>query len=111
MLLPVHDTPGRLRFVLPAIRGDQRRAAMLRARMRALDGVAEASANPLTGSLIVHYRGAAAREAILGAVSAMVPSGPSQEAKPANALADLLAKAIAERLVEHALRLAVAAAI
>lgn len=87
---------------------------MARARMRAIDGVISASANPLTGSLIVHYRGAATRESILAAVAEFRPNPVIPEStgdRHAGKLADILANAIAERIIEHALRLAVAAAI
>ena len=115
MLLPVHDIHGRLRFTLAAIRGDRRRTASLRARVRAIEGVSNATANPLTGSLIVQYDGARrTRERIL----ASLDGGPSALPEPAamvipcaGTLAEILAKAVAERMVEHAIRIALAAVI
>lgn len=114
MVVPAHDIPGRLRFSLPLLRADRRRAAVARTRVGAIPGVTSASANPLTGSLIVLYHpDAAKREAILAAVAEFRPaaaSGETARERRARKLAEILANAIAERLVEHVIRAAVAVA-
>lgn len=115
MIHPIHDIPGRLRFILPALRRDRRRAAAVRARMRAIEGVTSASANPLTGSLVVHYAGAAAtRENIVASLAefdpGIVPAEPASAVR-ARAVADMLAEAVVGRIIERALRAAVAAVI
>lgn len=115
MVLPVHDVPGRLRFALPVLRANRRGAAVLRARVRAIAGVTSASANPLTGSLIVRYDGTdATRQKIAASLvtfgSDIPPPQPARAAR-ANAIADTVAQAIVERIVESALRVAVAAVI
>lgn len=115
MVLPVHDIPGRLRFILPVLRGDRRQAAALRARMRAVEGVTSALANPLTGSLTVKYiRAEATRKRILANLAEFGPAiAPPESARSARtrAMADQLANAIVERIVEGVLRAAVAAVI
>jgi heavy-metal-associated domain-containing protein len=115
MVLPVHDIPGRLRFVLPALRANRRGAAGLRARVRAIDGVTSASANPLTGSLIVRYDGThATREEIAASLLHFAPDIPRREppgAGRASAIADIVVNAIVERIVESAVRVALAAVI
>jgi hypothetical protein len=115
MVLPIHDTPGRLRFRIRPIKGDRRSAAALRARMEAIEGVAAASANPLTGSLLVHHDGApATRERILGSLGGFEPEpvAPAFALGPrAAAVTDALTTAVVERVIEHALRAAVAAVI
>jgi hypothetical protein len=123
MIILVHDVPGRLRFFAPRVKRDQRAAAALRRRARAVPGVAAASANPLTGSLLVHHDGAlATRARILDALEvadlgpALAPPRrePIRAAAPSpttrgDAIAELVANAVAERLVERALRMAVSA--
>jgi hypothetical protein len=124
MIILVHDVPGRLRFFAPRVKRDQRAAAALRRRARAVPGVAAASANPLTGSLLVHHDGAlATRARILDALEvadlgpALAPPPrrePIRAAAPSpttrgDAIAELVANAVAECLVERALRMAVSA--
>lgn len=115
MVLPVHDIPGRLRFIFPILRGNHRRAAALRARMRGVEGVTSASANPRTGSLIVKYiRAEATRDRIVASLVDFEPGiAPPETARAAQApaMADRLADAIVERIVEGILRAAVAAVI
>jgi hypothetical protein len=64
-----HDIPGRLRFVAPALKGDDRRAAALCVHLRRLPAVQALQFNVLTGSVLVAYDGLAqGREAILRAL-------------------------------------------
>jgi hypothetical protein len=51
----LHWVPGRLRLRSAALRGHPERAAELEARLRSRPGVRSASANPLTGSVLVLY--------------------------------------------------------
>lgn len=114
MLIPVHDIPGRLRFRLDPLRGDSRKAAMLCARVRAIEGVRSASVNPLTGSLIVCHDGSAeVRRNILAALDAIGPrpAAASRTAGVEATLADILAGAIADRIIERVLRAAVTAVV
>jgi heavy-metal-associated domain-containing protein len=125
MIILVHDVPGRLRFFAPRVKRDQQAAAALRRRARAVPGVAAASANPLTGSLLVHHdRALATRARILDALEVADP-GPALAPPPSrrepiraaapspatrgDAIAEFVANAVAEHLVERAVRMAVAA--
>ena len=51
----VHALPGRLRVKLAAIKKAPAAAKELEQRLRQEPGVARAIANPLTGSVLVHY--------------------------------------------------------
>ena len=119
----VHDVPGRLRFGSPNLKGGHRQAAELRDRVRALNGVTEANLNPVTGSLIIHYESTqGVREAILRALEALVQGpiaavpGPvlgraPERGRQLTELAGIIGDMLAERLVEGAVRMMVAALI
>ena len=65
----VHDIPGRLRLVAPALRNKPDGIAMLRARLGQLDAVRAIHFNTLSGSVIVEYvTRTGSREAVLGAL-------------------------------------------
>ncbi|MBV8613694.1 MAG: hypothetical protein JOY66_07945 [Acetobacteraceae bacterium] len=104
----LHELPGRLRAREPAIKAHPARAAALAADLRELPGVFRASANPVTGSVVVEHHGA--RGAILGALGI---DPESTSAAPSASLSfrplEALAAAVAERLLERALRAAVTA--
>jgi len=51
----VHDIPGRLRLVAPALKNKPGWAAMLRARLASLDAVHAIHFNAMTDSVIVEY--------------------------------------------------------
>lgn len=51
-----HAVPGRIRFVLPALRGADGGAPPWIADLAALPGVLAASANSVSGSITVHYQ-------------------------------------------------------
>jgi hypothetical protein len=106
----VHDLPGRVRFSIGGIKGHPVRASAVAARLLDLPGVLAARANPLTGSLIVEHDGVPGRrEAVLSAVEA---SGPVVLARHRESgIAEMLATALVERLLERALHAAVAAII
>jgi Heavy metal associated domain 2 len=106
----LHELPGRLRAREPAIKGHPARAAALAADLRKLPGVIWVSANALTGSVVVEHHGA--RSAIFGVLgigpeSASAVSTPPPMSGPLEAFAAW----VAERLLERALRAAVAALI
>ncbi|HYZ31251.1 MAG TPA: hypothetical protein VE684_03090 [Crenalkalicoccus sp.] len=122
MMILVHDVPGRLRFEAPRAKRDLRAAAMLRRRARSIDGVTSATVNPVTGSLVLRYDGffttRAQILASLGAQERPVAASPISMARPerrlaltprGEAIAEMIADLIAKRLVDHAVKVAVAA--
>jgi hypothetical protein len=54
-VIVVSETPGRVRFQVASLRGDQARAAQLEARLRRLAGVRQATVSAVTGSALVEY--------------------------------------------------------
>ena len=82
--------------------------------MRAIPGVRSVAANAMTGSLLVHHDDAAETRAnILASLAAFGPTAAIAARVPGTSdkFADVLLNAIAERIIEHALRAAVAAVI
>ena len=74
------QTPGRVRIRLPAVRGSPPAAAAIAGRLERLAGVQQASANALTGSVLVRFdphRTDSAR--ILGALVDPLPPAPTEE--------------------------------
>jgi hypothetical protein len=120
-----HELPRRIRFSVPQLRGDRHGAAAFTARVRTIDGVAEADLIPLTGSLIVRHDGQpGTRERILHNLEeftqavtpqpaeALVAAGTAvAPAHSSHRIADMVADALAERLTERLVRVAVAALI
>jgi hypothetical protein len=120
MIQPVHELPRRLRFSVPHLRGDRRRAVALRARLRLLDGVTAVDPNPVTGSLIVHHDGGPeTRERILRNLAEFTraaaprrveplprPATAVAPARPDDRIAEAIADALAQRLAEHLARMA-----
>lgn len=106
----LHELPGRLRARQPAIKGHPARAAALAADLRTLSGVTRASANAVTGSVVVEHDGA--RGAILDrlGIGAQSASAAPTLFPMLNPLENL-AVSMAERLLERALRAAVTALI
>lgn len=51
----VHDTPGRLRVKIPALRGNPYMCHRVKDLVQDVDGVAEVSINSVTGSVLVSY--------------------------------------------------------
>ena len=119
MFLLVHEVPRRLRFAAPALKRNAAAGAAVCAGLRALPGVTYASANPYTGSVIVHHDGApATRLGVLSGIETVsLPAAGSAALGPAAAsarrrdLADRIAHAVAEHLLERMVRIAVAALI
>jgi hypothetical protein len=112
MLVLVHETPGRMRLLSAAAKGYPARAAMLAAQAHSLPGVVGASANPLTGSLIIRYDGGSHRRGeLLRALGARIPAPSERSAERARAWFDPIIDLLAERLAECVLRVAIAAMI
>jgi copper chaperone CopZ len=116
----VHEVPCRLRLRVHGLKHDRRRAALLRGRVAAVPGVAEADASPLTGSLIVVHDGqAATRERIAAALQAcghpVLPSAPAAPAAvhrgAAHAGVHPLLRIAAEALLERLMQAALAAVV
>ena len=109
----VHELPGRLRFSLPYLRRDGRRAATLRDRLAALPGVLAASASPLTGSVLVTHDGQiATREQVIATIEGSLPL-PSLD-RPAlqtSAAVHQVVHSLVETLLERALEALIAAVI
>jgi hypothetical protein len=64
-----HVLPGRLRLRVPSLAGDPEGCRNLAARFSNLQGIQAAEANPVTGSVLVHYDEQVVRpELIFGAV-------------------------------------------
>jgi hypothetical protein len=55
MIHCVHHVPGRMRVRSPRVKNNHRHAQALEQFLRGLDGVGEASASTVTGSVVVHY--------------------------------------------------------
>ena len=119
MFLLVHEVPGRLRFAAPALKRKAAAGAAVCAGLRELQGVSSASANPYTGSVIVHYDGAPATrlgvlshiETVALPAAGFAAPGPAVASARGRDLADRIAHAMAERLLEQMVRIAVAALI
>jgi hypothetical protein len=112
MLVLVHETPGRMRLLSAAAKGYPARAAMLAAQAHSLPGVVGASANPLTGSLVIRYDAAPQRRGeLLRALGARIPAPPESGAERMRAWLEPIVELLAERLAECVLRVAIAAMI
>jgi copper chaperone CopZ len=103
----LHAIDGRLRVRLSTLQGDRRAAAQLRRELRALSGVTDVEANPLTGSVLVNYDSEALSEDdILGALDveasevegARTAFAPSESASDGPKVRDV----VAEKMIEFA---------
>ena len=64
-----HSLPGRLRLRVPSLAGNQENCTSLATRFSGLSGIRAASANPVTGSVLLHYDKNTVRpEVLFGAV-------------------------------------------
>jgi Heavy metal associated domain 2 len=113
----VHEIPGRLRIIDHTIKNKRHVAENTCGRLRDIDGVISANANPLTGSLVVRYAADTdTRKRILASldmevVQEIVPVRARPMTAGANGLAGFIAEKLVERLAEHAVSLAFAALI
>lgn len=96
----VHHLPGRLRIRVAAIKGNTTRARGLESILQAKEGVATVEANPLTGSVLIHYDPAATT----GEALAAIVTG-DQVAAP---LAQIPEGLFTERLLQRVIRSAAA---
>ena len=113
-----HDIPGRLRVILPDLKGDRRRAASLRAQLRRQAAEQNVHINPLTGSVLIEYDGSgAARTAIIDALESAGyrlarPTPPRPDAAgPYDRVASAVAGTVLNWMVKRALHGALAALI
>ncbi|HEY3908623.1 MAG TPA: hypothetical protein VGM07_01880 [Stellaceae bacterium] len=114
MTLYIHHVPGRLRLRIARLKASPRACDDALAAIAEIPGVVDASANPDTGSLLIHYdRHRAAPEALWRALcdhglargeSAIRTGGPAMRAmfrdQPANGPADQIFRAVARVVVE-----------
>ncbi len=103
MVAYLHHVPGRLRLKLPSLKGDSEIAAAVERDLAVIPGVTAAIANPVTGSLIIHYRHREiAAEDLWAALQALglVAGGMSESAPERRHSADPVLAALAPRLVK-----------
>lgn len=51
----IHHVPGRLRVRTGAVKGSEEKAASVKALLQSASGVCSVAANPITGSVTIHY--------------------------------------------------------
>ena len=112
----VHELPHRIRYVVEALRHDETRAVLLRARIAALPGVAAVGASALTGSLTIAHDGRSGTRAHIAASLAQagyaVQAAIRPRAHPGTGGAGRrLLHVAAQTLVEHAVRATLVAVI
>ena len=116
----VHDLPGRLRFVLPALKGGGPAADALCARLRQQHAVRDVTIRAVTGSLLVIYEALpGARDGVLHALhtagvgiapqAACRASASPNQGDAGGRLAGTLMKAAFHFMIDHALQGAIAA--
>jgi len=100
----VHALPGRVRIKVAAIKKAPELALQVEQTLRQEPGVAEAVANPVTGSVLVHYD--PMRTAPPALLARLEPYGLSPTSPVSSSLADFsnqLSKAVGKELVKIAL--------
>jgi hypothetical protein len=55
VVLSIHHVPGRLRLTAARFKGNPAALRVARRHVLAIDGVSDAAANPVTGSLLIRY--------------------------------------------------------
>ena len=101
-----------MRLLFAAAKRHPARAVLLAAQARSLPGVIGASANPLTGSLVVRYDPVPQRRCeLLRALGARRPAPAERGAESTPGWSGPIIDLIAERLAEHLLRAAITAII
>jgi hypothetical protein len=107
MVHAVHHVAGRLRVRNPAIKRNAAAAARYCDVVRCLPGVWGATANAVTGSVVIRYdhRFTTHRE-LLGLLGAK----PLRH-RPGDRLAEKIGQALVERMIEHSARALIAALI
>jgi hypothetical protein len=100
----VHALPGRMRVKLTAIKKAPAAAKELEEALRREPGIAEAVANPVTGSMLVHYD--PQRTSMQAILTRLAPHGLLTTTAAPGPLADLsnqLGKELGKELVKLAL--------
>jgi copper chaperone CopZ len=106
-----HVLQGRLRIKVAGVKGSPEGAARVEAHLASIDGVFAVAANPMTGSVLVHYDPAAVRQGdIVEALRALgcLPY-PTGDLPPRGKLLLRLAGAVAQAATEAALQQALGA--
>lgn len=104
-----HHVPGRVRLRSAALKGDVRACEQARHHLAQIGGVKKASANPITGSVLLQYEPnllslgkvvgvLAAHGAVLRATDPETEAGGTWADKLASAVMDWVVNALAERL-------------
>jgi hypothetical protein len=60
-----HSMPGRVRFVVPSLVGDEQRGTALREKVESLPGIRAVEVSPVTGSVLISYREEAVQAELL----------------------------------------------
>jgi copper chaperone CopZ len=112
MSLLAHEVPGRLRFVVSRLRRDPRAAALYRRDLRAVPGVHAVRVSVVTGSVTVLHDGRRqTRDEVVGHVNREAPGTfvtVRQMPAVTHDVPGLIADALAKRIVEMVVRVAVA---
>lgn len=113
----VHELPFRVRYVVDALRHDETRAVLLRARIAALPGIAAVEASALTGSLTIAHDGRSGTRAQIAASLAEAGYAVQAAIRPramhrgTGGAGRHLLHIAAQTLVEHAVRATLVAVI
>lgn len=111
----IHNTPGRLRVKALNLKRNHRAAEFFERHLQGLDGVRRVAANPVVGSLTVHYDPDALRpeeliehlkeKGLLAAEAALPVQDPRREAldRATTKLAETVGQALLEKLMEKVL--------
>lgn len=113
----VHHVPGRLRVRAVAVKGSEEKASAVRALLQSTSGVRSVAANPVTGSVTIHYdQHATSHSALVNLLSErgyFVGRGPNnsdtfrpavQSSSQEPQIASKLAKVVAGLLIEEAVK-------
>lgn len=109
----IHHLPGRLRVRVPEVKSDAAFATSLEQRLRSVRGVRAAQANPLTGSVLVHYDRARSRSVFgaLNSMAAVSTSALTPVSKPVLSrqtdLAPVIGRIVLQKALETAIEVAV----
>lgn len=117
----IHHTPGRLRIKTLNLKRNQRATEFFADHLQGLDGVLRATANPVVGSLTVHYDPDLLRpeellehlkeRGLLAAEAALPAQDPRRQAldRATTKYAESIGRALLEKLLEKALERAAVA--
>jgi hypothetical protein len=109
----IHHLPGRLRLRVPEVKANGSYASSLETRLRTINGIRTAEANPVTGSVLIHYDHEHTVSVLRALKTIPAPNPkPRHVQRPAmttrqSELASLIARAALQRAVETAVEIAV----